>query len=187
MDNVEDSARSRNELDDLREDLETLALGGLGTGAVRAESNPVGYQTTLSAPTPTNRRKKKILRIPGSRTSLLLLHGQLVPVRLHTVTQLHPQIGLLLGRHGFPALLDAGEGRVRDGMLGRGAGLLRGDGLLHRLRTGVQADHWAWDGAVGTNGSGGHGRAASSGPSDGLKEHCVCGKRERTESIGKNE
>lgn len=106
-----------------------------------------------------------------------------MPVHLHTVTQLHPQFGLLLGGHGFPALLDAGNGRVRDGMLGRGAGLLRGNGLLLRLGTGVQASHWARDGAVGTNGSGGHGRAASSGPGDGLKEHCAGEKGAHTQSI----
>jgi len=67
-------------------------------------------------------------------------------------------------------------------MLGRGAGLLRGNGLLHRLGAGVQAGHWAGDGAVGTNGSGRHGRAASSGPSDGLKEHCVCAEKGSAQS-----
>lgn len=62
VDNVEDGTRSRNELDDLGEDPETLTLGSLGTGAVRTESNPVGYQITLSAPTPTKRRKKNFSR-----------------------------------------------------------------------------------------------------------------------------
>ena len=31
------------------------------------------------------------------RTSLLLLHGQLLPVGLHAVPQRHPEVGLLLG------------------------------------------------------------------------------------------
>ena len=31
------------------------------------------------------------------RTSLLLLHGQLLPVSLHAVPQRHPEVGLLLG------------------------------------------------------------------------------------------
>lgn len=51
------------------------------------------------------------------RTSLLLLHGQFLPVGLHAVPQRHPQIGLLLRRHILPSLLDSGQGRVGDGML----------------------------------------------------------------------
>lgn len=50
------------------------------------------------------------------RTSLLLLHGQLFPVGLHAVPKRHPQIGLLLGGHVLPSLLDVGEGRVGDGV-----------------------------------------------------------------------
>lgn len=50
------------------------------------------------------------------RTSLLLLHGQLLPVSLHAVPKRHPQIGLLLRGHVLPSLLDVGEGWVGDGV-----------------------------------------------------------------------
>ena len=50
------------------------------------------------------------------RTSLLFLHSQLLPVGLHAVPKRHPQVGLLLGGHVFPSLLDVGEGRVGDGV-----------------------------------------------------------------------
>ena len=50
------------------------------------------------------------------RTSLLLLHGQLLPVGLHAVPQRHPEVGLLLGGHVIPSLLDVGKGRVGDGV-----------------------------------------------------------------------
>lgn len=55
---------------------------------------------------------------PGGnvRTSLLLLHGQFLPVGLHAVPKRHPQIGLLLRGHVFPSLLDVGERRVGDGV-----------------------------------------------------------------------
>ena len=57
-------------------------------------------------------------------TGLLLLQRQLVPVGLHSVPQRHPQLGLLLRRHGLPPLLDPGQRRVRDGV--------RVASLLHR-------------------------------------------------------
>lgn len=41
VDGVEESKGDEGELSHLEEDLETLALGGLGTGTVRTESNPV--------------------------------------------------------------------------------------------------------------------------------------------------
>jgi hypothetical protein len=56
-------------------------------------------------------------------TSFLLLHSHLLPVHLHAVPKRHPQVGLLLGRHVFPSLLDVGEGRVGNGV--RLAGLLK--------------------------------------------------------------
>jgi hypothetical protein len=46
------------------------------------------------------------------QTSFLLLHGQLVPVNLHSVPQGHPQIGLLLRRHALPSPLNVRECRV---------------------------------------------------------------------------
>ena len=98
-----------------------------------------------------------------------------MPVDLHAVPQLHPQLGLLLGGHTLPALLDASEGRVGDGMLGGGADLLGSDGLLLELRASIQASHWARDGAVGANGRRGHGRAASGSPGDRASEHCAKG------------
>lgn len=45
-------------------------------------------------------------------TSLLLLHCELVPVDLHPIPKLHPQVGLLLRRHGLPSLLDIRQSRV---------------------------------------------------------------------------
>lgn len=64
-------------------------------------------------------------------TSLLLVHGHLVPVHFHAIPESHPQIGLLLRRHSLPPLLNVGESRVGDGVR-RGASLLlllTGDGL----------------------------------------------------------
>lgn len=90
-------------------------------------------------------------------TGLLLLEGHLVPVNLHTVTELHPQLGLLLRGHALPALLDAGQGRVRDSVVGGSAGLQS-----------VQRGQWA-----STDG----GRAARSSASDGAKKHCAAGGR----------
>lgn len=55
-------------------------------------------------------------RLKFIRTSLLLLHGQLLPVNLHAIPKRHPEIGLLLRGHVFPSLLDVGEGRVGDGV-----------------------------------------------------------------------
>ena len=60
-------------------------------------------------------------------TSFLLLKGQLGPALLHAVPQGHPQLGLLLGRHGLPSLLDVGERRLGDGVSGAGAA----DGSRH--------------------------------------------------------
>lgn len=42
VDNVEDSEGSEGELGHLEEDLPALTLGGLGTGAVGTEGDPVG-------------------------------------------------------------------------------------------------------------------------------------------------
>ena len=103
-------------------------------------------------------------------TSLLLLNSHLMPVNLHTVPELHPQISLLLGGHALPALLNPGERRVRDGMLGGGASLLLLLGSDHGLLLGVQASHWACGRAGGRRGNG---CAASNSPGGGPKEHCV--------------
>jgi hypothetical protein len=53
-------------------------------------------------------------RRDSKRTSLLLLQGELVPVGAHAIPQSHPQLGLLLGRHGLPSLLNVRKGRVGD-------------------------------------------------------------------------
>lgn len=52
----------------------------------------------------------------GIHTGLLLLHGQILPIHLHAVSERHPQIGLLLRRHLLPSLLNVGKGWVGDGM-----------------------------------------------------------------------
>lgn len=91
------------------------------------------------------------------RTGLLLLEGQLVPVDLHTVTELHPELGLLLRGHALPALLDVGEGRVGDSMV-RGSAGLQG---VHRGSRGS------------TEGRG----AARDSARDGAKKHCAAGGR----------
>lgn len=49
-------------------------------------------------------------------TSLLLLQSELVPVGAHAISQGHPQVSLLLGRHGLPSLLNVRESRVGDGV-----------------------------------------------------------------------
>lgn len=113
----------------------------------------LGYQRVGKQPLPTVRIDFQ-WRI---HTSLLLLKSHLVPVNLHTVTELHPQLGLLLGGHGLPALLNAGQSGVRDGVIGDSAGLQS-----------VQRGQWA-----GTDG----GRAARSSASDGAKKHCAAGGR----------
>lgn len=48
----------------------------------------------------------------GSHTGLLFLYRELIPVHLHTVSQRHPEIGLLLWWHGLPSLLNVGQSRV---------------------------------------------------------------------------
>lgn len=74
-----------------------------------------------------------------------------MPVNLHTVTELHPQLGLLLRGHTLPALLDAGEGRVGDSMVRSGAG-------LHD-----RGDRGSTDGCGGARDS----------ARDGAREHCA--------------
>lgn len=98
------------------------------------------------------------------RTSLLLLQGHLVPVNLHTIPELHEQIGLFLRRHTLPALLDTGERGVGNGMFGGGTGLLSS-----------YASHWS--------GSGPDSRAASSLGS-GANEHCALEEKQIVESNG---
>lgn len=44
VDNVEDTERGEGELGHLEEDLPALTLGGLGTGAVGTEGDPVSYR-----------------------------------------------------------------------------------------------------------------------------------------------
>lgn len=81
-----------------------------------------------------------------------------MPISLHTISQLHPQFSLLLGRHGLPALLDAGEGRVGNSMLGRGASLLAaGEGLDFSLRTSIEGGQRGRSSAVGAESSRGNG------------------------------
>lgn len=92
-----------------------------------------------------------------SHTGLLLLEGQRVPVDLHAVTELHPELGLLLRGHDLPALLDVGEGRVGDSMVRSSAGLQG----VHRGSRGS------------TDGRG----AARDSARDGAKKHCAAGGR----------
>lgn len=171
VDDVEHDERSEGELGHLHGDPPALTLGGPGTGAVRTESNPVSYRAGVESASANSDRQRQLNASPP--TGLLLVQSQLVPVSLHAVSQLHPQLGLLLGGHGFPALLDAGEGGIRDGMVGRRTGLLGSDELGLSLGTGVQASNWGRGGAVGADGSRGEGRTASSSSRDGAEEHCV--------------
>ena len=53
-------------------------------------------------------------------TSLLLLDRQILPIALHAIAQGHPEVSLLLERHALPALLNVGQGGLRDGVTGRG-------------------------------------------------------------------
>ena len=64
-------------------------------------------------------------------TGFLLHRGQLVPIDLHAVPQGDPQLGLLLGRHGLPPLLNVGQGGV---------------GECLRLHSGLQAGDWRLEG-----------------------------------------
>lgn len=54
-------------------------------------------------------------------TSTLLHGSQFRPGTLHAIPQGHPELGLLLGRHSLPPLLDVDEHGVGDGMGGGGA------------------------------------------------------------------
>lgn len=80
-----------------------------------------------------------------------------MPVNLHAVAELHPQLGLLLRGHALPALLNAGESGVGDGMGGGSAGLQE----VHRSNRGS------------TDGRG----AARNSARDGAKKHCAAGGR----------
>lgn len=51
-----------------------------------------------------------------ARTGLLFLDRQFLPVALHTITEGHPQVGLLLEGHALPSLLNVGKSRVGDGV-----------------------------------------------------------------------
>lgn len=115
MDSEEHNERNGTQLESLYSDLPALTLRRLSTGTMRTERNPVSYRAGVKSASANSDRQ---LRGRQQPTSLLLLKSQLVPVSLHTIPQLHPQLGLLLGRHGFPALLDAGEGGIRNGMIG---------------------------------------------------------------------
>lgn len=66
------------------------------------------------------RGEKNEKRSHQARTGLLLLRGEFGPGALHAVSQGHPEFGLFLERHGLPPLLNVVEGRVRDGVGGRG-------------------------------------------------------------------
>lgn len=114
----------------------------------------------------------QIKQIPGAEalTGLLLLQRHLVPVNLHPVAQLHPQIRLLLRRHRLPSLLDTGQRWVGNGVFGCRPGLLCRNALLLGLglRTRAQARHWA---AVASDRGRGEGRTARGSSSDGAEEH----------------
>jgi hypothetical protein len=94
-------------------------------------------------------------------TGLLLLQSELVPVSAHAIPQGHPQIGLLLGRHSLPSLLDIRKGRVGDCVsLARllelgdsGAGRDPGGGRERRAEEGGCAEHYG--GVVSPMGSSG--------------------------------
>lgn len=83
-----------------------------------------------------------------------------MPVGLHAVAELHPELGLLLRGETFPSLLDASESRVRDGMVGGSADV-----------QGVERGNWA-----GADGGRGSARHSASG---GAKKHghCAAGRR----------
>lgn len=82
-------------------------------------------------------------------TSLLLLESKLVPVSAHAIPQRHPQIGLLLRRHGLPSLLNVRKGRVGDSvslaslleLRDSGAGRDPGGGRERRAEEGGCAEH----------------------------------------------
>ncbi|KAL2276900.1 hypothetical protein FJTKL_00368 [Diaporthe vaccinii] len=131
--------------EDVEYDLLVLVGGGLRTWAVRAESNPIGYEAFVSAFVGWSVRMGRPAEVTMLRwgsgwctlTGLLLLEGQIGPVLLHAVAQSHPQLSLLLQRHALPSLLDVGQGRVGNGVGGggssgdhggRGGGLAAGPG-----------------------------------------------------------
>lgn len=188
-DNAENNERGSDKLRGLEEYSPTLTLWRRRTRTMRTKRNPVRYKQkgrkkeirpvskeldSKNPKTPTlpeaakngNEKKEK-----QTHTGLLLVKSQLMPVNLHTVPQLHPQLSLFLRRHGLPALLDAGKGRIRNGMFGDGASLLAGDRLLLNLRSRTDAEGRGQrrrGSAIGTNGDG---RATSSGSRDRAKEH----------------
>ena len=95
------------------EDVPILARGSACSRAMGPECYPVCLNVGDILVDPTY-----ILRLVLRQlTSLLLLHCHVVPIALHPVPQLHPELCLFLRRHRFPSLLDAGQQRVGDCML----------------------------------------------------------------------
>lgn len=55
-----------------------------------------------------------------AHTSFLLLQSHFIPVDLHAISQLHPELRLFLRWHAFPSLFNSGQGRVGDGVSASG-------------------------------------------------------------------
>ena len=70
----------------------------------------------------------------------LLLPGHFMPIGLHSIPQLHPQLGLILRRHLLPPLLDVGEGGIGNGVF-MSALLTR---LIHAYRPRPQTLDGRW-------------------------------------------
>lgn len=110
----------------VHDDLPALVGGGNGAGTVGAEGNPVG--------------------------SLLLGKRELRPVSLHSVSEGHPQLSLLLGRHPLPSLLNVGKRRIGDRMGGSGPpgeGDRSGEAGRRSDQSGAQHDSVSRSGVVG--------------------------------------
>lgn len=109
---------------------EMCSMTQLHSPATRA-GRQLGLHVLPDAPTELVGASTSCLEAPSTvlvveLTGLLLLEGQLIPILLHTVAQGHPQFGLLGEGHALPPLLDVGQGRVRDGVVGGGRSDSRG-------------------------------------------------------------
>lgn len=71
-------------------------------------------------------------------TGFLFLQRHLIPINLHSVSQLHPKFGLLLWRQSLPSLFNSSKCRVRDGMSGPNLGLARHRRLVAGGESGSQ-------------------------------------------------
>lgn len=74
-----------------------------------------------------------------------------MPIDLHTVTERHPQLGLLLRGHALPTLLDIGESSARDSTIRGSTSLLKAPRENWTCANGAQITRSTSEGAKKTS------------------------------------